>query len=40
LSAGFQEEFRRNRMIKTHKCPHCGEHLDLDDNHEHDNQHK
>jgi voltage-gated potassium channel len=36
LSAGFQEEFRRTRMLKTHKCPHCGEHLDLDDQHEHD----
>jgi voltage-gated potassium channel len=36
LSAGFQEEFRRNRMLKTHKCPHCGEHLDIDDQHEHD----
>jgi voltage-gated potassium channel len=36
LSAGFQEEFRKNRVQKTHKCPHCGEHLDLDDHHEHD----
>jgi voltage-gated potassium channel len=37
LSAGFQEEFRKNRTQKTHKCPHCGEHLDLDNNHEHNN---
>jgi voltage-gated potassium channel len=35
LSAGFQEEFRKNRTQKNHKCPHCGEHLDLDNNHEH-----
>lgn len=36
LAAGFQEEFRRNKAIKTHRCPHCGEHIDLDNhNHEH-----
>ncbi len=41
LSAGFQEEFRKNRVLKTHKCPHCGEHLDFDNNQEHnDNHHK
>lgn len=33
LSAGFQEEFRKTRILKTHKCPHCGEHIDLDDHH-------
>lgn len=38
LSAGFQEEFRKNKLLKTHKCPHCGEHFDLDD-HNHDHPH-
>ncbi|MBK7289666.1 MAG: ion transporter [Chitinophagaceae bacterium] len=32
ITAGFLEEFRMNRVKKTHQCPHCGEHLDLDDN--------
>lgn len=37
LAAGFQEEFRRNRTLKTHRCPHCGEELDLDNNnHQHE----
>lgn len=36
LSAGFQEEFRKNKAIKTHRCPNCGEHLDVDIPHEHD----
>jgi voltage-gated potassium channel len=40
LSAGFQEEFRKNRVQKTHRCPHCGEPIELDDHHEHDNTHK
>lgn len=31
ITAGFLEEFRINRIKKTHQCPHCGEHLDLDD---------
>lgn len=36
LSAGFMEEFRKNRIRKTHRCPNCGEHIELDDhNHEH-----
>ncbi len=36
LSAGFQEEFRKNKIMKTHKCPHCGEPIELDDtNHNH-----
>ena len=33
LSAGFMEEFRKNRIKKTHRCPSCGEHIELDDNH-------
>jgi voltage-gated potassium channel len=37
LSAGFQEEFRRNRTLKTHRCPHCGEHIDIDN---HDENHQ
>lgn len=31
ISAGFLEEFRKSRIKKTHKCPHCGENLDIDD---------
>lgn len=37
LAAGFQEEFRKNKIKKTHRCPHCGEHIELDDNNEHHN---
>ncbi len=39
ITAGFLEEFRINRIKKTHKCPYCGEDLDLDDdkNHQHEN---
>ena len=33
LSAGFLEEFRKNRISKTHRCPHCGEKIELDDDH-------
>jgi voltage-gated potassium channel len=33
LSAGFQEEFRKNRALKTHRCPHCGESIDMDEHH-------
>jgi voltage-gated potassium channel len=36
ITAGFIDEFRAMRVKKTHKCPHCGEHLELDD-HNHDN---
>lgn len=36
LSAGFQEEFRKNKAIKTHRCPNCGEHIELDTHHDHD----
>jgi len=39
LSAGFLDEFRANRVKKTHKCPSCGEHIELDD-HNHDNHHQ
>ena len=38
ITAGFIDEFRINRIKKTHKCPHCGEHIELDtDEHEHKN---
>lgn len=37
ITAGFIDEFRLNRIKKTHKCPHCGEHIELDD-HDHDHQ--
>ncbi len=37
LSAGFQEEFRRKRLMDTHRCPHCGELLEWDESgHAHD----
>lgn len=32
ITAGFLEEFRMNRIKKTHRCPSCGELLELDDN--------
>ncbi len=31
ITAGFLEEFRINRIKKTHKCPYCGEDLDIED---------
>jgi voltage-gated potassium channel len=34
ITAGFIEEFRLIRVKKTHKCPNCGEHIELDDDHE------
>jgi voltage-gated potassium channel len=37
LSAGFLEEFRRNKALKTHRCPHCGEPIDIED---HEVKHK
>lgn len=36
ISAGFLEEFRLIRVRKTHRCPNCGEHIELDD-HNHRN---
>ena len=38
ITAGFIDEFRQNRVKKTHRCPHCGEHIDFDDN-DHQNSH-
>lgn len=36
ITAGFLEEFRSNRIKKTHRCPNCGEYLEWeDDNHNH-----
>lgn len=32
ITAGFLEEFRLNRIKKTHRCPSCGEQIDFDDN--------
>jgi voltage-gated potassium channel len=32
ITAGFIDEFRAARVKKTHRCPHCGEHIDLDEN--------
>ena len=38
ITAGFIDEFRMNRVKKTHRCPSCGEQIELDDNghHHHD----
>ena len=36
ITAGYLEEFRINRIKKTHKCPNCGEDLNLENNHHHD----
>lgn len=39
ITAGFIDEFRLARVKKTHRCPHCGEHLELDDDdRQNDNQ--
>lgn len=36
ITAGFIDEFRAMRVKKTHKCPHCGEKIEIDDdNHNH-----
>jgi len=36
ITAGFIDEFRINRVKKTHRCPSCGEQIELDeDNHAH-----
>lgn len=38
ITAGFLEEFRKNRPATTHtKCPHCGKDIEVDNNeHEHE----
>ncbi|MBI5373066.1 MAG: ion transporter [Sphingobacteriales bacterium] len=39
ITAGFLEEFRLTRVRKTHRCPHCGEPVELDEhNHPTDNK--
>jgi voltage-gated potassium channel len=38
ITAGFIDEFRLNRVKKTHRCPHCGEPIEFDD-HDHQNNH-
>ncbi len=36
ITAGFIEEFRLTRVKKTHKCPHCGAEIELEDpDHQH-----
>jgi len=35
ITAGFIDEFRMNRIKKTHRCPNCGEHIEFDESHEH-----
>lgn len=37
ITAGFLEEFRANRIRKTHRCPNCGEYIEFDDPHHHEN---
>lgn len=39
LSAGFLEEFRKTKVRKTHRCPSCGELIELDEHHD-DHEHK
>lgn len=36
ITAGFLEEFRKHRIHKTHTCPHCGEHFEIDEVSHHD----
>ncbi|NOT51565.1 MAG: ion transporter [Chitinophagaceae bacterium] len=39
ITAGFIDEFRAERVRKTHRCPNCGEQIDIDDNgHHHGNK--
>ena len=33
ITAGFLEEFRKNKNHHHTKCPHCGEDIDLDEEH-------
>lgn len=35
ITAGFIDEFRAERVKKTHRCPVCGEHIELDDHNGH-----
>ncbi len=35
ITAGFLEEFRKNKKHPNTKCPHCGKIIDLDDSHDH-----
>jgi len=37
ITAGFIDEFRLTRVKKTHRCPHCGEKIDMDDPDHNDN---
>jgi len=38
LSAGFLEEFRKNKKHQHMNCPHCGEDIDIDAANEHDHK--
>jgi voltage-gated potassium channel len=38
LSAGFLEEFRKNKKHQHINCPHCGEDIDIDASKEHDHK--
>lgn len=40
ITAGFIDEFRVNRIKKTHKCPHCGKQIELDEDHDYQHQNK
>jgi len=33
ITAGFIDEFRATKIIKTHRCPSCGEHIELEHDH-------
>jgi voltage-gated potassium channel len=35
ITAGFIDEFRSQRVKRTHRCPNCGERIDIDENHHH-----
>jgi voltage-gated potassium channel len=35
ITSGFLDESRKNKVKKTHRCPNCGEHIELDDGHNH-----
>jgi voltage-gated potassium channel len=38
ITAGFIDEFRQKRIKRTHRCPHCGEPIEMDE-HNHNNNH-